>query len=475
MSAKKKELPLLKNISISDAGSEGQAIAKIDDLVVFVEGAVPGDVVDVKLTRKKKNYAQGKAVFLHSYSDKRSEPFCEHFGICGGCKWQNMNYEWQLHYKQKQVTDNLLRIGKIKLPVSKAILASPKQKYYRNKLEFTFSNKMWLTDEEIGTGNVFDSRDALGFHIPKMFDKILDIKNCYLQSEPSNSIRLALKKFALSNGFTFYNIREHKGLLRNVIIRTASTGEVMLIVCFGEQDNGGIEKVMNFLYQSFPQLTALMYTVNLKINDSISDQVILPYKKKSYITEKMEGLAFRISPKSFYQTNSEQAYALYKTVRDFSGLTGNETVYDLYTGTGTIANFIAKNAKKVIGIEYISDAVEDAKINSELNNISNTQFYSGDIKDVLNAAFVTTNGNPDVIITDPPRNGMHEDVVNRILEIAPNRLVYVSCNPATQARDLTLLSSKYCVEKIQPVDMFPQTHHVENVLLLVLNQEFLKT
>lgn len=466
MQIKRKNLPVLESVSIIDAGAEGQAVAKVNEMVVFVEGAVPGDIVDVQLTRKKKNYAQGKIIKFHSYSDKRSEPFCEHFGVCGGCKWQNMKYEWQLHYKQKQVADNLQRIGKMDLPGISPIIGSPDQKYYRNKLEFTFSNKMWLTDEEIKSGKAFDNRNALGFHIPKMFDKILDINNCHLQVEPSNSIRLALKAFALKNDLTFYDIREHKGLLRNIIIRTTSTGELMVIVCFGEQDDAGIEKVLSFLNEQFPNLTALMYTVNLKMNDTISDQLIKAYHKKDHIIEEMEGLKFRISPKSFYQTNSEQAYTLYKIARDYAGLTGNEVVYDLYTGTGTIANFIAKHAKKVVGIEYIPDAIEDAKINSQLNNISNTSFYAGDIKDVLNKEFVKEHGQPDVIITDPPRNGMHEDVVNKILEINPDRIVYVSCNPATQARDLILLCAKYKVGKIQPVDMFPQTHHVENVVLL---------
>ncbi|MBI2270798.1 MAG: 23S rRNA (uracil(1939)-C(5))-methyltransferase RlmD [Bacteroidetes bacterium] len=466
MQIKRKNLPVLESVSIIDAGAEGQAVAKVNEMVVFVDGAVPGDVVDVQLTRKKKNYAEGKVVMFHSYSDKRSDAFCEHFGVCGGCKWQNMKYEWQLHYKQKQVADNLQRIGKMDLPGISPIIGSPGQKYYRNKLEFTFSNKMWLTDEEVKSGKAFDNRNALGFHIPKMFDKILDINNCYLQAEPSNSIRLALKAFALKNDFTFYDIREHKGLLRNLIIRTTSTGELMVIVCFGEQDDAGIEKVLSFLNEQFPNTTALMYTVNLKMNDTINDQLIKAYHKKDHIIEEMEGLKFRISPKSFYQTNSEQAYTLYKITRDYAELTGNEVVYDLYTGTGTIANFIAKHAKKVVGIEYILDAIEDAKINSRLNNISNTSFYAGDIKDVLNKEFVKEHGQPDVIITDPPRNGMHEDVVKKILEINPDRIVYVSCNPATQARDLILLCEKYKVTKIQPVDMFPQTHHVENVVLL---------
>ena len=467
--ATKKNLPVLERVTISDAGAEGQAVAKVDDLVVFVQGAIPGDVVDVQLTKKKKNYAEGRVTNVHTFSDKRSDPFCEHFGVCGGCKWQNMDYQWQIHYKQKQVLDNLTRIGKIELPELTPICGSVKQKYYRNKLEFTFSNKMWLTTEEMQSGEIFSVRNALGFHIPKMFDKILDIKNCYLQAEPSNSIRLALKAFAVKNNLTFYDIREHKGLLRNVIIRTTSTNELMIIVCFGEDDKAGVVLVMQFLQQQFPSVTSLMYTINLKMNDTISDQVIETFSGRDHILEEMEGLKFRISPKSFYQTNSDQAYELYKITRDFAGLKGTELVYDLYTGTGTIANFIAKHAKRVVGVEYIDDAIADAKINSQLNGITNTSFFAGDIKDVLNDQFIQTNGRPDVIITDPPRNGMHEDVVKKILEIAPDRIVYVSCNPATQARDLALLGTNYKVKRIQPVDMFPQTHHVENVVLLEKN------
>ncbi len=466
MPIKRKNLPLLESVTIIDAGAEGQAIAKADELVLFVQGAVPGDVVDVQLTRKKKNYAEGRVTRICVPSEKRTLPFCEHFGVCGGCKWQNLGYEWQLHYKQKQVGDTLKRIGKIEFPELLPIIAAPKQRNYRNKLEFTFSNKMWMTNEEIQSGKSFDNRNALGFHIPKMFDKILDIKNCYLQSEPSNSIRLALKEFALKNDLSFYDIRAHTGLLRNIIIRTTSTNELMLIVCFGEQDDANIEKVLTFLAHEFPQITSLMYTINLKMNDTISDQVIIAHSKKDHIIEEMEGLKFKISPKSFYQTNSEQAYMLYKIVREFAGLSGTEVVYDLYTGTGTIANFISGQAKKIVGVEYIPDAIEDAKNNSLLNSITNTRFYAGDLKDVLNDAFVKQNGHPDVIITDPPRSGMHENVVNKILEINPDRIVYVSCNPATQARDILPLSSKYRVSKIQPVDMFPHTHHVENVVLL---------
>ncbi len=466
MTIRRKNLPLLESVPIIDIGVEGKAVAKSEELIVFVEGGVPGDVVDIQLTRKKKSYAEGRIIKTHFRSEKRSEAFCEHFGVCGGCKWQNLDYKWQLYYKQKQVTDTLKRIGKIDFPEISPIIPSLKQREYRNKLEFTFSNKMWLSNEEIQSGQTFGNRNALGFHIPKMFDKILDIQNCYLQTEPSNSIRLALKEFALKNELTFYDIREHKGLLRTIIIRSSSTKELMLIVCFGEQDPVNIEKVMRFLLEQFPEITSLMYTVNLKMNDTIGDQVIEAYYKKDHILEEMEGLKFRISPKSFYQTNSEQAYELYKITRDFAALTGTEVVYDLYTGTGTIANFIAGQAKKVIGVEYVPDAIEDARINSTLNNIHNTVFFAGDIKEVLSDTFLRQNGYPDVIITDPPRNGMHEDVIKKIVAINPKRIVYVSCNSATQARDLLLLCTNYKVTGIQPVDMFPQTHHVENVVLL---------
>jgi len=471
MQRKIKKFPLLENLLIIDAGAEGKAVAKSEELIVFIEGGIPGDLVDVQLTKKKKNYAEGRIVKLHKASDKRSIPFCEHFSVCGGCKWQNLGYKWQLFYKQKQVGDNLKRIGKIEFPQVSDILPSAKQTEYRNKLEFTFSNKMWLTGEEILSGIAIEQRNALGFHIPRMFDKVLDIKNCYLQAEPSNSIRIALRSFALENNLSFYDIREHKGLLRNLIIRSSSTGELMIIVCFGEQDQAGIQLVMEYLLTGFPQITSLMYTVNLKMNDTIADQNILSWKKKDHIMEEMEGLKFKISPKSFYQTNPGQAYELYKVVREFAGLTGKELVYDLYTGTGTIANFVARQAKKIIGVEYIPDAIEDAKSNSILNGISNTSFFAGDMKNILNDVFLSVNGRPDVIITDPPRNGMDEAVTHKIAAINPERIVYVSCNPATQARDLLILCEKFDVVRIQPLDMFPHTHHVENVVLLQRKKE----
>ena len=466
MKPERKVLPVLENVLISDAGSEGNAVGKVSDLVVFVEGAIPGDIVDVQLYRKKRNYGEGKIKRLITPSPDRIDAFCEHFGVCGGCKWQNMTYEKQLFFKQKQVHEALVRIGKIELPELSPILPSKKTKYYRNKLEFTFSNKMWLTEEQIKTSEAFEQRNALGFHIPKLFDKILNLNNCYLQPEPSNTIRNAMKDFAFENKLTFYDIRNHVGLLRNLIVRITSTGEFMVIVCFGEKDEDGIKLVMDFLQKQFPQITSLQYIVNLKKNDTISDQKVELFHGRDHIFEEMEGLKFKISAKSFYQTNSEQAYELYKITRDFAGLKGDELVYDLYTGTGTIANFVAKKAKKVIGIEYITDAIEDAKINSTINNISNTAFFAGDIKDTLNNEFILQNGKPDVIITDPPRAGMHEDVVKKILEMNPNKIVYVSCNASTQARDLVLLCTQYKVTRVQPVDMFPHTHHVENVVLL---------
>ena len=461
----RKPYPIYENVRLTDAGTEGQSIGKYNDLVVFATGGVPGDLVDIQIHKKKKNYAEGKVVAVKEPSTKRSTPFCSHFGVCGGCKWQHMDYQWQLYYKQKQVEDNLKRIGKLELPTISPIIGSEQTEFYRNKLEFTFSSKKWLTAEEMGNKEEI-TRNGLGFHIPKLFDKVLDIDQCYLQAEPSNSIREALRNFALDQHLTFYDIREHHGLLRNLIIRTTQTGQVMVIVCFGEKDEAGIQKVMQFLQQTFPRISSLMYIVNLKLNDSTSDQDVILFANHDHLLEEMEGLKFRVSPKSFYQTNSEQAYVLYKVAREFAGLTGNEVVYDLYTGTGTIANFVAKQAKKVVGIEYVADAIADAKVNSEINGIENTHFFAGDMKDVLTAEFVAAHGQPQVVITDPPRMGMHPSVVQRLLEMNPEKIVYVSCNPSTQARDLELLAGNYAIAKVQPVDMFPQTHHVENVVLL---------
>jgi 23S rRNA (uracil1939-C5)-methyltransferase len=459
----------MENLTILDTASTGQSVAKQDDLVIFIEGGVPGDVVDVQLTKKKSKYREGRVIRIVEPSPYRVKPECQHFGVCGGCKWQDLDYSRQVFYKQKQVHDNLHRIGKIELPDFAPILPSGKVYYYRNKLEFSFSNRKWLTQEEIASGDSFEGdRNALGFHIPKMFNKILDIQHCHLQPEPSNAIRLATRNYAIENGLTFFDPTEQTGFLRNMIVRNSSTGEVMVIVIFHNDDKPAREGLLNHLAERFPEITSLMYVINPKRNDTINDLEAQVFKGRDFIFEEMEGLKFKVGPKSFYQTNSEQAYALYKITRDFAGLTGNEVVYDLYTGTGTIALFVAHNAKKVVGIEYVEDAIKDAKVNAELNNISHASFYAGDMKDVLTQDFVEKNGKPDVIITDPPRAGMHEDVVKRIAETGAKRIVYVSCNPATQARDLAILDEKYKVTKVQPVDMFPHTHHVENVVLLEL-------
>ncbi|MGZ4053898.1 MAG: 23S rRNA (uracil(1939)-C(5))-methyltransferase RlmD [Bacteroidia bacterium] len=471
----KKPLPVLENVSVIDASSDGQSVAKTDEYVIFIKGAVPGDVVDLQITRKKSKYREANVISIREKSDKRTEVVCSHFGVCGGCKWQNMQYDWQLFYKQKQVSDALTRLAKIDLPEIQKIIPSKKVYNYRNKLEFTFSNKKWLTLDQVndksisfGEGEGLISRNALGFHIPGMFDKILDIDKCYLQEEPSNAIRNELRAYSLKNNLPFFDLREQIGLLRNIIIRSTSIGEWMLIVAFHYDNKPVIEKLMDHLAEKFPQITSLQYVINPKRNDTIGDLDIIVYKGNDSIYEQMENLKFKIGPKSFYQTNSDQAYELYKVTRDFASIKNTDIVYDLYTGTGTIANFVAHHAKKVVGIEYVPAAIEDAKINSEINNITNTVFYAGDMKDVLDNAFINENGKPDVIITDPPRAGMHDDVTKKILEIEPSRIVYVSCNPATQARDLQMLDAKYKVTKVQPVDMFPQTHHVENVVLLEL-------
>jgi 23S rRNA (uracil1939-C5)-methyltransferase len=470
----KKPLPLLTSVEIIDAGTEGQSIGKVDDMVVFVKGAIPGDIVDVQVTRKKNKFREGNATVFHTLSERRTTPACEHFGTCGGCKWQNMKYDSQLHFKQKQVHNSLVRIGKLEIPEISPILGSAKIYEYRNKLEFTFSNKKWLTKEEINdktlsfTEGPGGERNALGFHIPGLFDKVLDINRCHLQADPSNTIRLEVKKYALENNLSFFDLRDQHGLLRNIIIRTSSTGEVMVIVVFFKNEEAEIKGLLEHLKLTFQEITSLQYVVNEKKNDTIFDQQVLCYSGEEVIYEKMENLRFRISPKSFYQTNSAQAFELYKITRDFAGLTGNEVVYDLYTGTGTIANFLAHQAGKVIGIETIEAAIADARINASINNISNTVFYAGDMKDVLTDAFILQNGTADVIITDPPRAGMHEDVVRKIAQMRPKRIVYVSCNPGTQARDLMLLDEWYKITRVQPVDMFPHTHHVENVVLLEL-------
>ncbi|NQU52361.1 MAG: 23S rRNA (uracil(1939)-C(5))-methyltransferase RlmD [Bacteroidetes bacterium] len=464
--ARKKKKPLYEGVTIEDIGAEGKALARVGEMVVFTKYAIPGDVVDLQVTKKRKKYQEAFVTTFHEYSKDRIEPFCEHFGVCGGCKWQLLPYEKQLFYKQKQVEAQLKRIGKVELPEIFPILASENDTFYRNKLEFTFSNKRWRTFDEINNDFELKDSDALGFHIPGLFDKIITINKCWLQPEPSNKIRNFIYKYALDKKLEFFDIREQVGLLRNLIIRTSSTGESMVILSFYKEDETARINLLEAIKNEFPEITSLLYVINAKGNDTITDQKIELFNGREYILEEMEGLKFKIGPKSFYQTNSEQAYNLYKVTRDFAELDGSEIVYDLYTGTGTIANFIAKKAKKVVGIEYIPEAIEDAKGNSLLNNIENTYFYAGDMKLVLDNNFVQQNGQPDVIITDPPRAGMHADVIQTILNILPGKIVYVSCNPATQARDLALMDKFYKVDKIQPVDMFPHTHHVENVVLL---------
>lgn len=444
-------------------------MAKVNELVIFVPYVVPGDVVDLQVKRKKNHYAEAVAVKFHEKSPLRTEPFCSHFGVCGGCKWQCLSYEEQLKYKQKQVFDNLTRIGKVELPEFRPILGSEKTRFYRNKLEFTFSNKRWLTEEEVKQNVKYDQMNAVGFHIPGAFDKVLAIDKCWLQDDISNQIRNAVRDYAYAHNFPFFNLRTQEGLLRNIMIRTSSTGELMVVLqCKVTDDEGRrkMEEILQFMADSFPQITSLMYVINNKCNDTIGDLDVEVFKGNDHIFEEMEGLRFKVGPKSFYQTNSEQAYNLYKVAREFAGLTGNELVYDLYTGTGTIANFVARQARKVVGIEYVPEAIEDAKVNSALNGIDNTLFYAGDMKDILTNDFIAEHGRPDVIITDPPRAGMHNDVIDVILAAEPKRIVYVSCNPATQARDLQLLDGKYKVTAVQPVDMFPHTHHVENVVQL---------
>lgn len=463
---RKKPLPLFERVTIADVGAEGKAIAKVNDVVVFTTHVVPGDVVDLQVFRKKSRFMEARVVNIHEYSDERTEAFCQHFGTCGGCKWQYLPYERQLFYKEKQVTDQLRRIGHVELPEITPIKGSDRTTFYRNKLEFTFSDKRWLTQDEIGTEKTFENMNALGFHIPGMFDKVLDIEKCWLQPEPSNDIRNEIRSYALQHNLTFFDIRNQEGFLRNLIIRTASTGELMVIIAFFYESEKERIALLEHVKTKFPEITSLMYVINEKANDTITDQEIICYSGRDHIFEEMEGLRFKIGPKSFYQTNSEQAYELYKIARDYADLEGNEVVYDLYTGTGTIANFVAGKAKKVVGIEYVPEAIEDAKINSELNDIQNTSFFAGDMKAILTPEFIKQHGQPDVIITDPPRAGMHDDVVKVILQAAPKKIVYVSCNPATQARDLNLLDEGYRVVKVQPVDMFPHTHHVENVVLL---------
>lgn len=470
MARKKKQLPLLVNVEIIDVAAEGKAIAKVDDCVVFVPYVVPGDVADLQVTKKKHNYMEARAVRFEKYSDLRELAPCRHYGTCGGCKWQILPYAEQIRYKQKQVEDNLRRIGKIELPEISPILGSEKIYGYRNKLEFTFSNKRWLSFEDMQADVKPDSMNGVGFHIPGLFDKVLNIEECLLQDDINNQLRNEIRSYAEQHNLSFFDLRSQEGFLRTMIIRTSSTGELMVIVVFHEEDEAKRVDLLQHLAEKFPQITSLLYVINPKANDTITDLPVHTFKGKEFIYEEMEGLKFKVGPKSFYQTNSEQAYELYKVARNFAQLTGDELVYDLYTGTGTIANFVARQAKRVIGIEYVPEAIEDAKVNAQLNNLDNTYFLAGDMKDILNKDFINQNGRPDVIITDPPRAGMHQDVIDTILFARPKRIVYVSCNPATQARDLALLDEQYKVDAVQPVDMFPHTHHVENVVLLTLRE-----
>lgn len=458
---------ILPNLSIIDIAEEGKGVAKADELVVFVDKAVPGDIVDVKIVKKKKNFAEAVIETLHTASDLRTDPFCEHFGTCGGCKWQHMQYDAQLHFKQKNVEAALQRLAKVDTSSMEPILGSAENKYYRNKLEYTFSNKRWLNAQDMTDRDDLEM-NALGFHVPLRFDKILDIQHCYLQAEPSNTLRNEVRAYALKNDLSFYDLRNHEGSLRNLIIRTSSTGEVMVVVVFAYAEPEQVNGLMEHLKVNFPEITSLLYILNQKKNDTIFDQDVITYAGRDYIFEEMNGLKFKIGAKSFYQTNSLQAHELYKITKEFAGFKGDELVYDLYTGAGTIANFIAGSVKQVIGVEYVPTAIEDAKFNSELNGIENTIFYAGDMKDILTTDFIAAHGKPDVVITDPPRAGMHTDVVERLLEMEAEKIVYVSCNAATQARDLALLKEKYEVSRIKPVDMFPHTQHVENVVLLNL-------
>lgn len=478
---KKNKIRILESVKVEDYAAEGKSIARVDGKVVFIEGAVPGDVIDVQLGKSKKDWAEGKPVRFHEYAAERTKPFCEHFGLCGGCKWQMLPYEKQLEYKQREVEQNLKRIGRVELPAMLPIVGSKQTKYYRNKLEYTFSTKRYLTREELAKRDEEKRKAeeaqveyaqpqdaALGYHVPKIFDKVIDIETCYLQQEPNNAIRNFVKEFAKKHNLSFYDIKAHEGWLRTMIFRMTTTGEVMVNITFGYDDAANRELLFNALIHEFPEITTLLYTINPKWNDSIYDLQPQTYFGSGYVTEKLEEFVFKIGPKSFFQTNTKQGEALYRVTRDFAKLTGNEVLYDLYCGTGSIGIFCSKGAKKIIGVETVAEAIEDAKENAALNGLSNTSFYAGDVIDICNDEFFAAHGKPDVIITDPPRAGMHEKLVRKLLEIEAPRIVYVSCNPATQARDLQLLNEKYVVEQLQPVDMFPHTHHIENVAALVL-------
>lgn len=466
MSRKRKELPVLPEIEITGVAAEGKSIARFNDMVIFIPFGAPGDTADIKIDRKKHSYAEGHIERLITPSPIRTQPRCEHFTVCGGCRWQHLPYEYQLKCKQQQVTDALIRIAKVELPEISPIIGSKETWHYRNKMEYTFSNKKWLTFDQLRSGEEFPDRDAAGFHIPGAFDKVLDINRCHLQDDFGNRLRNFVKDYGKAEGMSFYDLKSNSGFLRTLMIRIASTGEIMVLMAVGEDNQCAIQKLMTAINDRFPEITSLSYVINTKLNDTFADLDIVTFSGRSYIEERMDDLRFRIGPKSFYQTNSEQAHRLYEVARDFADLKGGELVYDLYTGTGTIANFVAKCCRKVIGIEYVEDAIKDARINSEVNGIENTLFFAGDMKDVLTDDFIDVHGRPEVMIVDPPRAGMHGDVVNVILSAEPERIVYVSCNPATQARDLALLDEKYKVVRVQPVDMFPHTHHVENVVKL---------
>ncbi|MCF8461770.1 MAG: 23S rRNA (uracil(1939)-C(5))-methyltransferase RlmD [Flavobacteriales bacterium] len=459
---------VIENVTILDIADKGQAIARINDIVTFVQGVVPGDVCTIQIKKKRRSYWEGHVMQITQPSPIRIDAKCKYFGVCGGCKWQNLSYPKQLEFKEKQVKDALQRIGKVNIEVMEPILGSQNVFNYRNKLEFSFSHRRWLTQEEVDSGQVFDDVPSLGFHVPGRWDKVLDVKECHLQEEPSNGIRNRVRDIALANNFSYYNLNEQKGFLRNLTVRSTMTNEWMVILSVAEDRPNDIKLILDTLVAEFPQLTSVLYVINDKPNDTIADLDIQVHAGNDHIMEEMEGLKFRVGPKSFYQTNGPQAYELYKITRDFAGLTGNEVVYDLYTGTGTIAQFVAKQAAKVVGIEYVEPAIADAKLNATMNGIENTSFYAGDMKDIFTPELIAKEGKPDVVITDPPRAGMHPDVIARLNELKPLRIVYVSCNPATQARDIQLLSENYVVKRLQPVDMFPHTHHVESVALLEL-------
>jgi len=466
---KKKPLPILTGLTVESIGAEGKAIARYENRVVFIPMVIPGDVVDVRITKKRHSYWEGDMLRLVIPSPGRQTPVCEYFGVCGGCKWQMLPYPEQLKFKAKQVTDQLTRIGRLNLPEIPPIIGAASSEFYRNKMEYTFSSRRWLLQEDMPTSGFPESLPGLGLHVWGLFDKVVDINKCWLQPDPANEIRNEVRRFTLEHGFTYFDLRNQSGLMRNLTIRCTSTGEWMVIVSFHEDQPENRKLLMDHLVEKFPSLTSLVYVINPKRNDTISDLEVFTWYGRDHIFEEMEGLRFKISPKSFFQTNTHQVHKLYQVVMDFAGLTGSEVVFDLYTGTGTIAQFLAAKASQVIGIEYVPEAIEDAKVNVSLNGIKNVKFFTGDIKDTLTADFMEIHGKPDVIILDPPRAGVHEDVITAIRSAAPKRIIYVSCNPATQARDLALLASDYTIEAVQPVDMFPHTHHVENVVRMKIN------